>query len=82
MLIPVPMSIFTMYESDDKNGFMEYDLSKSPDDAWWSYKPLNYLDLSSNVLDKLPENIKIFEDLTVLNVSCLSIYVYIYNSIK
>ncbi|KAI4461767.1 leucine rich repeat containing protein [Holotrichia oblita] len=67
-LATVPMSIFTMYESDGKNGLVEYDLSKSPDDAWWSYTPLNYLDLSSNILDQLPENIKMFEDLSVLNL--------------
>lgn len=62
------MSMFKMYDLNEKDGFVEYDLSKSPDDPWWSYKPLSYLDLSSNVLQELPNDIKMFEDLSVLNV--------------
>ncbi|KAI4461761.1 leucine rich repeat [Holotrichia oblita] len=58
----------TKQEDDSQLTKVEYDLSKSPDDAWWSYTPLNYLDLSSNILDQLPENIKMFEDLSVLNL--------------
>ncbi|KRT78958.1 hypothetical protein AMK59_7353 [Oryctes borbonicus] len=64
----VPKSIFTMYNMNENEGFVEYDLSKSPDDAWWSYKPLNYLDLSSNAFQELPDDIKMFEDITVFNL--------------
>lgn len=69
------MSLFTMYDLNQTDGFVNYDLSKSPDDPWWSHKPLNYLDLSSNVLQELPEDIKIFEDLNVLNVSYFNYYI-------
>nr|XP_022917612.1 leucine-rich repeat-containing protein 40-like [Onthophagus taurus] len=67
----VPSTMFTMY-NDDEN-IVSYDLGKSPDDAWWSFKPLNYLDLSSNTLQEIPIDIKMFEDLTVLNLqdNCL-----------
>ncbi|GJQ71783.1 hypothetical protein Trydic_g11476 [Trypoxylus dichotomus] len=67
-LVTVPTSIFKMYNLNENDGLVEYDLSKSPDDAWWNYKPLNYLDFSSNTLQELPDDIKIFEDLTVLNL--------------
>uniref|UniRef100_A0A1Y1KX67 Disease resistance R13L4/SHOC-2-like LRR domain-containing protein n=3 Tax=Photinus pyralis TaxID=7054 RepID=A0A1Y1KX67_PHOPY len=69
-LATVPNRMFTMYETEVEN---EVDLSKPSEEPWWSFSPLIYLDLSSNVLQKLPSAIKMFEDLTVLNLqdNCL-----------
>ena len=64
----VPSKMFTMYNSDKQVGFVDYNLDRSEDDTWWSYKPLTYLDLSSNVLREIPGEISMFEDLTELNV--------------
>lgn len=61
--------MFSMYEVRGDETLVTYDLSKTPEEPWWSFKPLTYLDLSSNVLQCIPGDIKMFEDLTVLNVS-------------
>lgn len=44
---------------------------EADDNNWWTFKPLAYLDLSSNVLRNIPSEIGMFEDLTVLNVGLL-----------
>lgn len=69
-LATVPNRMFTMYETEVDN---ELDLSKPSEEPWWTFSPLIYLDLSSNVLQKLPPAIKMFEDLTVFNLqdNCL-----------
>lgn len=70
-LATVPTRMFSMYDIEVEH---EYDLSKTPDDPWWSFAPLVYLDLSSNTLQLIPSAIKMFEDLTVLNLqdNCLT----------
>ncbi|KAJ8984995.1 hypothetical protein NQ317_016906 [Molorchus minor] len=61
--------MFTMYESTDEKT-TDIDFSRTPkdDEVWWNIHPLVYLDLSSNVLICIPEQIAIFQDLTVLNL--------------
>lgn len=63
----VPNRMFQIYEldGDETNN---YDLGKTSEDSWWNFKPLTYLDLSSNVIAEIPINISIFEDLTTVNV--------------
>lgn len=60
-----------MYELGGDEACVEIDFAKQDNDSepWWSFKPLTYLDLSSNVIQQIPAQIKMFEDLTVLNVS-------------
>lgn len=59
-----------MYELGGDEGHVEIDFSKQDNNSepWWSFRPLTYLDLSSNVIQQIPAQIKMFEDLTVLNV--------------
>lgn len=64
-LANVPPKMFTMYKIEDQGPI---DLSKPTEDAWWSHKPLIFLDLSSNVLKSIPEDLGMFEDLTTLNL--------------
>lgn len=59
-----------MYETE----IVSCDLSNTPEEAWWSFTPLTLLDLSSNVLQSIPKEIKTFEDLSVLYVSTLFFY--------
>lgn len=61
--------MFTIYELDGSEANINYDLGKSTEESWWNFKPLIYLDLSSNVINELPNNISIFQDLTTLNVT-------------
>ncbi|KAF5301199.1 hypothetical protein FQR65_LT08934 [Abscondita terminalis] len=70
-LATVPTQLFSMYDIEIEHN---YDLSKSSEDPWWGFTPLVYLDFSSNTLQKIPPEIKMFEDLTVLNLqdNCLS----------
>lgn len=58
-----------MYELDKNEVTVDLDFNKQESDPWWNFKPLTYLDLSSNVLHELPAQVGIFEDLTTLNVS-------------
>lgn len=60
-----------MYNLDKEEMKAEVDFGKQDSEPWWNFEPLNYLDLSSNVLQEIPGNIKMFEDLSVLNVSVL-----------
>lgn len=69
-----------MYDVQGDPTIVSFDLSKPPEDPWWSFNPLTYLDLSSNVLHCIPKEIKIFEDLTVLNVR--NSFCYIVNNSK
>lgn len=61
-----------MYELDKEEMQVEMNFNKQDEEPWWSFEPLTYLDLSSNVIQEIPANIKLFEDLTVLNVSGLT----------
>lgn len=60
--------MFSMYERGGDEVVVEIDFNKQDTDAWWNFKPLTYLDLSSNVLQEIPSQISMFEDLTTLNV--------------
>lgn len=61
--------MFSMYELGQDEVAVELDFNKQESDPWWNFKPLTYLDLSSNVIQELPAQISVFEDLTTLNVS-------------
>lgn len=61
--------MFSMYELGHDEVAVELDFNKQESDPWWNFKPLTYLDLSSNVIQELPAQIGVFEDLTTLNVS-------------
>lgn len=60
--------MFTMYDLDKDEMQVELDFNKQESEPWWTFQPLTYLDLSSNVIQAMPANIKIFEELSVLNV--------------
>lgn len=66
-LATVPKGVFSMYDIG-KDAVANFDMSKDTEENWWSFKPLTYLDCSSNVLTDIPTDIKLFEDLTVLNL--------------
>lgn len=42
---------------------------KSEDSEWWNQKSLSNLDLSSNVITSISEEVGLLRDLEVLNVS-------------
>ncbi|XP_044260698.1 leucine-rich repeat-containing protein 40-like isoform X2 [Tribolium madens] len=68
-LAHVPEKMFTMYELTDEDTAKYIDFNKEPEEEnWWQFKPLSYLDLSSNVLQEIPGKIGMFEDLTALNL--------------
>ncbi|RZC39469.1 leucine-rich repeat-containing protein 40-like [Asbolus verrucosus] len=53
----------------DEDTINYIDFNKTPEEEnWWQFKPLTYLDLSSNVIQDIPGQIGMFEDLTVLNL--------------
>lgn len=66
--------MFSMYELDREEMQVELSFDKQESAPWWNFEPLNYLDLSSNVIQEIPANIKMFEDLAVLNVSVKSAF--------
>lgn len=68
-LFVVPERMFSMYELDRDEVNVELDFNKQESDPWWNFKPLTYIDLSSNVILDIPAQIGMFEDLTTLNVS-------------
>lgn len=58
-----------MYELEKDEVRVELDFNKQDSENWWSFEPLTYLDLSLNSIQEIPGNIRMFEDLTILNVS-------------
>lgn len=66
-----------MYDLEQEDTNVDYSRGKCVEDSWWSFKPLTYIDLSSNVIRELPGDINIFEDLTVLNVCNHDRYWYV-----
>ncbi|CAH0554418.1 unnamed protein product [Brassicogethes aeneus] len=65
----VPPKVFKIYDAEDEKD-VTIDFSRSPrdDDAWWNINPLTNLDLGSNILTKLPDEIGVFSDLLTLNL--------------
>lgn len=61
-----------MYELGKDEVQKELDFGKQQEgERWWSFQPLTYLDLSSNSIQQIPDKVKMFEDLTTVNVSGL-----------
>lgn len=60
-----------MYDMENEQN-INLDFGHRPsrdEEVWWNFQPLTRLDLSSNVLTTIPEDIGMFQDLSVLNVS-------------
>lgn len=69
-LIVVPEKVWNLSDSEDCDKEVRYDLDRSnEEESWWNQKTLTNLDLSSNALTCISENVKNLGDLTVLNVS-------------
>ncbi|XP_044755833.1 leucine-rich repeat-containing protein 40-like [Coccinella septempunctata] len=67
-LTTVPSRIFKIYEFTDEDYTDHVDFSRNSDeneDSWWNFKPLNYLDFSSNQLQEIPSEIGMFESLEI-----------------
>lgn len=62
-----------MYDLDKDDLQLDMDFNKEEKESWWNFQPLTYMDLSSNVINEIPSSIKMFEELTVLNVSDLQV---------
>ncbi|XP_058053974.1 leucine-rich repeat-containing protein 40 [Anopheles bellator] len=69
-LATVPEKVWNLSDSDENEKEVRYDLVRPPqeDDSWWNQKSLTSLDLSSNTLTVISENIQNLADLTVLNL--------------
>lgn len=69
--IVVPEKVWNLSDSEDcDNKDVRFDLDRSnEEESWWNQKTLTNLDLSSNSLTCISENVKNLADLTVLNVS-------------
>lgn len=61
-----------MYDLEKDELQTEINFDEQDGEKWWSFEPLIYLDLSSNSIQQIPDKIKMFEDLTTLNVRRLS----------
>lgn len=62
----VPSRVFKIYEFTDQDYANQVDFSRNSDeneDTWWNFKPLNYIDFSSNQLQEIPTEIEMFESL-------------------
>lgn len=75
LFVPVPEKVWNLSDSEDCDkdaaaAAVRYDLDRTnEEDSWWNQKSLTTLDLSSNTLTSISENVKNLGDLTVLNVS-------------
>ncbi|XP_053672417.1 leucine-rich repeat-containing protein 40 [Anopheles nili] len=68
-LASVPEKVWNLSDSDENEKEVRYDLDRSNDEeTWWNQKSLTSLDLSSNTLTTISENIQNLADLTVLNL--------------
>uniref|UniRef100_A0A182IS19 Disease resistance R13L4/SHOC-2-like LRR domain-containing protein n=1 Tax=Anopheles atroparvus TaxID=41427 RepID=A0A182IS19_ANOAO len=68
-LASVPEKVWNLSDSDENEKEVRYDLGRSnEEDSWWNQKSLTTLDLSSNTLTTISENIQNLADLTVLNL--------------
>lgn len=67
----MPEKVWNLSDSDDCDKDVRYDLdhTNEEEESWWNQKTLTNLDLSSNALTCISENLKNLADLTVLNVS-------------
>ncbi|XP_065073259.1 leucine-rich repeat-containing protein 40 isoform X2 [Ochlerotatus camptorhynchus] len=68
--IRVPEKVWNLSDSEDcDNKDVRYDLDRSnEEESWWHQTTLTNLDLSSNSLTCISENVKNLADLTVLNL--------------
>uniref|UniRef100_A0A182FGB9 Disease resistance R13L4/SHOC-2-like LRR domain-containing protein n=1 Tax=Anopheles albimanus TaxID=7167 RepID=A0A182FGB9_ANOAL len=68
-LASVPEKVWNLSDSDENEKEVRYDLDRTQEeDSWWNQKSLTSLDLSSNTLTLISENIQNLVDLTVLNL--------------
>ncbi|XP_062557364.1 leucine-rich repeat-containing protein 40 isoform X1 [Armigeres subalbatus] len=68
-LATVPEKVWNLSDSEDCDKEVRYDLDRSnEEESWWNQKTLTNLDLSSNSLTCISENVKNLADLTVLNL--------------
>uniref|UniRef100_A0A2M3Z5X9 Putative leucine-rich repeat protein n=1 Tax=Anopheles braziliensis TaxID=58242 RepID=A0A2M3Z5X9_9DIPT len=68
-LASVPEKVWNLSDSDENEKEVRYDLDRTQEeDSWWNQKSLTSLDLSSNTLTVISENIQSLVDLTVLNL--------------
>ncbi|KAL1386798.1 hypothetical protein pipiens_012802 [Culex pipiens pipiens] len=73
-LATVPEKVWNLSDSEDCDkdaaaAAVRYDLDRTnEEDSWWNQKSLTTLDLSSNTLTSISENVKNLGDLTVLNL--------------
>uniref|UniRef100_A0A182Y318 Disease resistance R13L4/SHOC-2-like LRR domain-containing protein n=1 Tax=Anopheles stephensi TaxID=30069 RepID=A0A182Y318_ANOST len=68
-LATVPEKVWNLSDSEENEKEVRYDLDRSnEEDSWWNQKSLTTLDLSSNTLTTISENIQNLADLTVLNL--------------
>lgn len=65
----MPEGLWKIYEPDKAELALDYRINNADVQPWWSFQPLQHLDLSSNCLTDIPNNIKMFQELLVLNVS-------------
>lgn len=66
----MPEKVWNLSDSDENEKEVRYDLERTNDEeSWWNQRSLTSLDLSSNTLTTISENIQNLVDLTVLNVS-------------
>lgn len=75
----MPDNVFRMYDLEKHEIQSELDFDNQDGERWWSFEPLNYLDLSSNCIKEIPGDIKMFEDLSILNVSNVTFVVMFCN---
>ena len=73
----VPIEIFLDEIPEDENQqkpkVKTPDFNRNDNETWWSREPLKTLDLSSNLLTVLPDQIEALNYLVVLNVNSSSI---------
>lgn len=70
----MPERLWSLYVPDTEETTLNYRINNTEEQPWWSYQPLQNLDLSSNCLTDIPSDIKMFENLLVLNVSKQNIF--------
>ncbi|KAL3268782.1 hypothetical protein HHI36_007880 [Cryptolaemus montrouzieri] len=75
-LTTVPTRVFKMYELSDQDYSNHVDFNKTSDENeenWWNFKPLTYIDFSSNQLQEIPSEIEMFTTMETANLqdNCL-----------